>query len=140
MVALLHTADLVRRSLLTVLASQEMTVAEYNVLRILRGAGEHGLHLADIRERLIERLEDPDPLLNGLEERRLLLRHEPAEGETTFRIAAAGREHLKKLDDLVRRASENALAPISLRDQAALLDLLDQARDGIRGFLSRHEP
>ncbi len=138
--ALLHTSDLVRHSLLTVLASQEVMIAEYNVLRILRGAGERGLYLAQIRERLIERLDDPEPLLDGLEERRLLLRHEPAKGETVFRIAAAGRELLKKLDDLVRRASETALATLSLRDQAALLDLLDHAREGLRAFLSLHEP
>ena len=54
-IALLRTTDLVRRRMSAVLEAEDVTVQQYNVLRILRGAGPEGLPTLEIAERMIER-------------------------------------------------------------------------------------
>src|ERR1041385_7604667 len=57
-VALLRTADLLHRLLSAVLEPHDVTVQQYNVLRILRGAGDAGLptrseeHTSELQSRL----------------------------------------------------------------------------------------
>ena len=51
---LLRTADAVKRSLAQVIAPHGITPQQYNVLRILRGAGPDGLPTLTIGERMIE--------------------------------------------------------------------------------------
>src|SRR4030088_1682382 len=53
-VALMRTADLLRRMVGGVGEPRDITPQQYNVLRILRGAGECGLPTLDIAERMIE--------------------------------------------------------------------------------------
>ena len=50
---LLRTADAVKRSLAQVIAPHGITPQQYNVLRILRGAGPDGLPTLTIGERMI---------------------------------------------------------------------------------------
>ncbi|MFB9990465.1 MarR family winged helix-turn-helix transcriptional regulator [Deinococcus oregonensis] len=51
-----------------------LTATQYNVLRILRGAGEAGLGRNDIRERLVGRMPDVTRLLDKMEEAGLVQR------------------------------------------------------------------
>jgi hypothetical protein len=53
-VALLRTAEVVRRSLTVAIAPVGLTLQQYNVLRILRGAGPAGLPTLDVADRMIE--------------------------------------------------------------------------------------
>ena len=52
-VALLRTADRLRRTLTAVVERRGITLQQYNVLRILRGAGEEGLPTLEIAERMV---------------------------------------------------------------------------------------
>ena len=54
MVALVRTADLLRRALTHLVEPQGITLQQYNVLRILRGAGAEGLPTLEIAGRMIE--------------------------------------------------------------------------------------
>lgn len=53
-VGILRTAEIVRRFYARVLAPFEITAAQYNVLRILRGGGSEGMPTLDVAARLIE--------------------------------------------------------------------------------------
>src|SRR5882672_9689213 len=53
-VELWRTADLARRLVDDIIETAGITGQQYNVLRILRGAGERGLPTLDIAERMIE--------------------------------------------------------------------------------------
>src|SRR5688572_31645396 len=53
-VALILTADLVRRAVTAVVEPAGITLQQYNVLRILRGAGKQGLPTLDIAGRKVE--------------------------------------------------------------------------------------
>src|ERR1700694_935671 len=73
-VALARTADLMRRSLTRVIEPHGITLQQYNVLRILRGAGEEGLPTLVIGERMIEQTPGVTRLLDRLEAKGLVAR------------------------------------------------------------------
>src|SRR3954469_19439406 len=73
-VALMRTADLLRRHVAVVLAPFDITEQQYNVLRILRGAGEKGLPTLDIAERMIEETPGITRLIDRLESKKLVAR------------------------------------------------------------------
>ena len=54
MVAVLRTGALARRAFAQIVEPHGISPAQYNVLRILRGAGEEGLPTLTVRRRLIE--------------------------------------------------------------------------------------
>src|ERR1051325_2154201 len=71
-VALLHTADLVRRSVTAVVEPHGVTLQQYNVLRILRGATQAGLPPREIAERMVEEAPGITRLVDGLESKKLV--------------------------------------------------------------------
>ncbi len=106
-----------------------LSVAQYNVLRILRGAGERGRACGEVAERLITRGPDVTRLLDGLEKRGLVLRSRDAGDRrvVTARITPAGLELLSTLDEPLRELHLRQLGHLGPEKLAALLDLLDQA-------------
>src|SRR5256885_14010937 len=53
-VSILRTAAVVQRHIAQVVEASGVTIQQYNVLRILRGAGDAGLPTLAIRDRMIE--------------------------------------------------------------------------------------
>ncbi len=72
-VTLLGTADRVRTALSAVVEPREVTLQQYNVLRILRGAGAQGLPTLEIAQRMIETSPGITRLVGGRAEGPLLL-------------------------------------------------------------------
>ncbi len=137
-VALVRTADLVRRSLASVVEMHGITTQQYNVLRILRGAGEKGLPTLEIAVRMIEQTPGITRLIDRLEAKRLVLRERcPTDRRQVFcRITNEGLGLLTSLDEPVRIAEQAALAPLSKRELAQLIALLDTARNGLHAALA----
>ena len=73
-VALLRTADLVRRAVSQAVETHDITLQQYNVLRILRGAGDKGLPTLEIADRMIEHAPGVTRLLDRLEAKGLVRR------------------------------------------------------------------
>lgn len=73
-VNLLRTATALSWKTSELLKDFDLTVVQYNVLRILRGAGEEGLICSEISERLITKDSDITRLLERLEKRALIER------------------------------------------------------------------
>src|SRR5512139_957362 len=72
--SMLRTADKIIVPLNEVLRRANLSSSQYNVLRILRGAGEEGLACGEISERMIRRDPDLTRLLDRLEGRGLVSR------------------------------------------------------------------
>lgn len=137
-VALLRTADLVRRSISVVVEPLGITLQQYNVLRILRGAGEGGLPTLEIAERMVEQTPGITRLIDRLEAKRLVLRQRcPTDRRQVFcRITGEGLVLLDRLDGPVHESEKDALTTLSPRQLTQLLSLLDRARNGLRAALS----
>jgi len=136
-VALMRTADLLRRSVAQVLGPHDLTEQQYNVLRILRGAGERGLPTLDIAERMIEETPGITRLIDRLEAKKLVTRERcnVDRRRVYCRITRAGIELVNALDQPMREAADAALAGLKKRELAELLGLLDRARESINTSL-----
>jgi DNA-binding MarR family transcriptional regulator len=132
-VALLRTADLIRRNVAAVLDPYGITAQQYNVLRILRGARETGLPTLDIVERLIEETPGITRLIDRLEEKQLVARKRSLTDrrQVFCHITKRGLELLARLDAPLNASEEKALRHLAKRELDTLVDLLDRARDGL---------
>jgi DNA-binding MarR family transcriptional regulator len=109
----------------------ELTPTQYNVLRILRGAGQAGASCSEISERLITKDSDITRLLDRLEARSLILREREAKDRRriTARITDEGLRTLAELDKPISQCHRRQLGHMSEKQLAALSKLLDTARD-----------
>ena len=132
-VGLLRTADLVRRNVAAVLDPYDITAQQYNVLRILRGAGEKGLPTLDIVDRLIEETPGITRLIDRLESKGFVARERclTDRRQVFCKITKDGLKLLGKLDKPLNDAEAHPLKMLNKRELDALIDLLDRAREGL---------
>jgi DNA-binding MarR family transcriptional regulator len=129
-VALLRTADLVRRVVGRTLEPYDITVQQYNVLRILRGAGEKGLPTLEIGERMIEQAPGVTRLLDRLEVKALVRRERCAQDrrQVLCWLTPTGLDLVERLDEPVDSADAQAVAMLTPEEQDRLLRMLDAIR------------
>lgn len=128
-IALLRTADVVRRRLSKVVEREGTTLQQYNVLRILRGATT-GLSALEIGDRLIEETPGVSRLIDRLVAKKLVRRGRSADDRRRLEcsITALGLELLSRLEDDVNRADAAPMDVLSRNDVRALIALLDRVR------------
>jgi DNA-binding MarR family transcriptional regulator len=129
-IALLRTASVVGRSLSRVVEPWNLSLAQYNALRIIRGAGSGGIATLAVRERMIEEGTTITRILDKLEQSGYIRRERalPDRRQVMCEVTTDGRRLLDKIDPLVDAADEEAMASLSARDVAQLIDLLDTVR------------
>jgi DNA-binding MarR family transcriptional regulator len=129
-VALLRTTDVVRRRLARIVEPVGITLQQYNVLRILRGAGGEPMSALDVAERLIEETPGVSRLLDRLVAKGLIQRDRCSRDRRRLEcsITRKGLEVLARLDDPVTRADSHALHVLTAREIATLSDLLARIR------------
>jgi MarR family transcriptional regulator, organic hydroperoxide resistance regulator len=109
-VTLMRTADVVRRMVGSAIERHGITVQQYNVLRILRGAGWEGLPTLEIAQRMIEQTPGITRLIDRLQSKKLVERERGSNDRRCVycRITPAGMALLSGLDDPVRAATDAA--------------------------------
>lgn len=129
-IALLRTASIVHRALARVVEPAGLSLAQYNALRIIRGAGTGGIATLSIRERMIEEGTTITRLLDKLEDAGLIRRERtfPDRRQVLCFVTDAGRTLLDTLDPLVNAADEAAVSPLSDTQIERFIDLLDAVR------------
>lgn len=129
-IALLRTASVVGRALSRVLEPWGLSLAQYNALRIIRGAGSSGIATLAIRERMIEEGTTITRILDKLEQSGYIRRERalPDRRQVMCEATADGRRLLDKIDPVVDAADEEAVASLGARDVAQLIELLDTIR------------
>lgn len=129
-VTLLGTADRVRTALSRVTEAHDVTLQQYNVLRILRGAGPEGLPTLDISSRMIEHSPGITRLLDRLEARSLVRRARCPEDRRQVLCHATekARRLLAALDGPMAEAGRRSLAPLDASRTAEFIRLLDAVR------------
>jgi DNA-binding MarR family transcriptional regulator len=127
---LLRTSDVLRRSLAEVAQPRGITLQQYNVLRILRGAGPDGLPTLEIGARMIEEAPGITRLLDRLERKALVDRHRcPKDARRVLcRITSVGLKLLQELERPMRRAVDKFFSPLRAGQARGLIRLLDAVR------------
>jgi DNA-binding MarR family transcriptional regulator len=128
---LLRTADLLFRRQEYLLKTVDLSPAQYNVLRILRGAEPRGLACREIGERMLTRDPDITRLLDRLEKRKLVVRTRDLEDRRVIftRVSAKGLETLKQLDQPVAQTCKANLGHMGDKRLRQLCRLLEAARE-----------
>jgi MarR family 2-MHQ and catechol resistance regulon transcriptional repressor len=127
----MRTAAMLEHKLAEALKPHGVTPTQYNVLRILRGAGSDGLCRNEIRDRMIKAVPDATRLLDRLEQAGLAKRYRGDSDRrfVTARITERGLELLDRLDDPLNEMFEARLGHLSRSDLRALSELLGRARE-----------
>lgn len=103
---------------------------QYNVLRILRGAGAAGLCRNEIRDRLLTRMPDVTRLLDRMEAAGLVIRVRSTEDRrlVATRLTKRGRDLVDRLDEPVAAEHQRRLGHLTPAELRALIKLLTLAR------------
>jgi DNA-binding MarR family transcriptional regulator len=130
-VSLMRTADALARSAEALLKPFNLSGTQYNILRILRGAGENGLACREVGCRLISRDPDLTRLLDRMESRGLISRAREAQDRRVVktRITAEGLRLLAELDKPMRDLHRRQLRHFSQKQLRQFSNLLDRAHE-----------
>jgi DNA-binding MarR family transcriptional regulator len=133
LVSLLRTTDVLQERFGQILRPFNISMTQYNVLRILRGAEPTGRTCGEIGERMIAREPDVTRLLERMEKAGLVRRTRDSQDRRVVvtRITASG---LKLLDEMEPRLREldGLLKPMGERKIETMLKLLDEVRKRVR--------
>ena len=128
-----RTAAILTHAFADAIKPYGITPTQYNVLRILRGAGEDGLCRNDVRDRLIAQVPDVTRLLDRLEETGLVMRARDTTDRrlVTTRITTAGLRLLEQLDLPTVETHRKFLGHMTRAQLRMLIELLSLARERI---------
>jgi DNA-binding MarR family transcriptional regulator len=135
-VGLLRTVDVVRRFLAQVVEPQGITLQQFNVLRILRGAERSGAHdglpTLELAERMVERAPGITRLLDRLEAKRLVKRERCPQDrrQVLCRIAPEGLRLLDRLERPMAQADADCLGMLDRAQLRTLMTLLETIQAG----------
>jgi DNA-binding MarR family transcriptional regulator len=132
LLSILRTATVLEHGSNEVLRPFGITMTQYNVLRILRGAGAGGLCGREIAERLISRVPDVSRLLDRMEDMGLLGKKRDAADRrhVTARITAKGRKVLGQATPGLTEFGRGRVERLSARTIVGLVEALAAIREG----------
>lgn len=130
---LLRTTDELTRVSSTLLKPHDLTGTQYNVLRILRGAGDAGLPCSEIGNRLITHDPDVTRLVDRLEKRGLVARSRDSDDRrvVTVRVTSAGLALIDScdMDNRTIAAFAERFARLTADETRSLITALELLRD-----------
>lgn len=129
-VNLLRTSDACQHQLTVLLKGYSLSPTQYNVLRILRGAGKKGLPCGEIGARMITRDPDITRLLDRMEARSMVTRERQKADRRVIvaRITSDGLKLVGRLDKPIGRLHVRVLGHLGDRKLEKLIELLKEAR------------
>lgn len=125
-----RTAALLDLRLAELLRPFGLTPTQYNVLRILRGAGADGLPRCDVQGRLVAPVADTTRLLDRLETMGFVTRTRSTEDRrvVTSKITPRGLAVLDKVAAPLKELEQNEVGQISDARLRTLIGILDEVR------------
>jgi DNA-binding MarR family transcriptional regulator len=129
-VSILRTANYLDRFCSPVFDQHGITSQQFNVLRILRGAGLGGLPTLEVAEKMIEQAPGITRLLDRLERKKLVRRERPSDNrrQVLCYITKPGLDLLQELDTPFRSKVNQALHRLDESEIEELIRLLELAR------------
>ncbi len=128
MVNLIYTHNWMVDQLRSKIKPYGITMQQYNVLRVLRGAGEP-ISTSVIRERLLDKMADTSRMVHRLAQKELVVRQECEHDKRLVDVSLSekGFELLRDLD-VLNTEMDRICAALSEREADQLSQLLDKLR------------
>jgi DNA-binding MarR family transcriptional regulator len=136
-VNLMRTVRLVEDSWMAFIRRTEgISVSQYNVLRILRGARPNKLKVSEVADRMITRDPDITRLMDRMVKQGIVLRERDSEDRRVVfvSITESGLQLLERLAAATEQHAIASLAGLSPGELRELDKLLDQIRDSAHPF------
>ena len=129
-ITIFRTADVLRHTVERSLSAFGVSNEQYNVLRILRGAGESGLPTLEISSRMLSRSPNITRLLDKLIAKKLVRRSRPKEDRRVVIVSVTpqGLQLLAHLDGVVDNVFNN-FPSTTKAEIETLVDVLDRIRE-----------
>jgi DNA-binding MarR family transcriptional regulator len=129
-ITIFRTADVLRHAVERSLSVFGLSNEQYNVLRILRGAGESGLPTLEISSRMLSRSPNITRLIDRLITKKLARRSPSKEDRRVVivSITPPGLELLAHLDGVMDKVFDN-FPPTTKAEMETLLNVLDRIRE-----------
>ena len=130
LLSILRTASVLEHGVTEVLRPHGITHTQYNVLRILKGAGARGLCGREIGERLISRVPDVSRLLDRMEEMELVskARDSGDKRHVSARLTPKGRRVLAQATPDLEAFGRGRAARMPKRVLEAIVKALEAVR------------
>ena len=129
-ISIARTAAVLGHALEEILKPYGITATQYNVLRILRGAGSDGLCRNEVRDRMVTKVPDVTRLLDRLEVMHLVTRARGVEDRRhmTTRITKEGQRLLDRVEQPVMDSHEHMIGHVPEQELRTLLTVLTKVR------------
>jgi DNA-binding MarR family transcriptional regulator len=127
-----RTFEVVQQRVSETLKPHQLTPTQYNVLRILRGAGSDGVTCSQVSERMVNHDPDITRLLDRLEARKLVQRERSRDDRRVVitRITKSGLELVNSLDEPIKTLAREQFRGIAKEKIQQLIDILETVRSG----------
>jgi DNA-binding MarR family transcriptional regulator len=127
---IVRTESQMTDSMELLLKPRGISLVQYNVMRILRGAEPDGLCRNELRDRMLNRMPDVTRLLDRMEEAGLVVRSREEEDRRQVRteLTPRARKLVDELDALVAAEHQRRLGHLTDEQLTALIELLTLAR------------
>ena len=114
-----------------ILATEDITSQQFNILRILRGSYPQPLSTLQIRERMLDKMSDSSRIVDRLIIKGLVKKGSCKEDRrlVDVMISEKGKKILERLDAR-QDDMDNIIGNLSKKEAALLSDLLDKIRNG----------
>ena len=137
LINLMRTSRAVEESWLQYLKRTEgLSLSQYNILRILRGARPEAVRITEIGERMIYRDPDVTRLVDRLGRQGLTRRKPDPDDRRAIQVEITpdGLALLARLDEQVDRYTKAVMAGLTAQELRSLDGLLNEVRAGIEPF------
>jgi DNA-binding MarR family transcriptional regulator len=126
-----RTAALIEHAGAEALKPFDLTITQYNVLRILRGAGSDGLCRNEVGERLVTKVPDVTRLLDRMEAATLIVRERGGQDRrfVATRLTDKGLKLLEKIDRELPAIHGRQLGHVSQKRLRELISILEEVRN-----------
>jgi uncharacterized lipoprotein YddW (UPF0748 family) len=129
MINIIYTYNWVTERLRLMLETEDLTMQQYNILRILRGSAPTPLSTLQIRERMLDKMSDTSRIVDRLLLKGLVSKKASKSDKrlVEVQISERGKKLLARLD-LKNNQMDSIIGPISEKDLKALNKILDKMR------------
>jgi DNA-binding MarR family transcriptional regulator len=127
---ILFTSNWLESDSARILKPFDISSQQYNVLRILKGQGDHAITVNDIMSRMIDKMSNASRLVEKLRKKELIERVtcEHDRRQVDIRITKMGLDLLKKADEEMNKFSD-INSKITEEEAKKLNDILEQIRE-----------
>jgi DNA-binding MarR family transcriptional regulator len=126
-----RTYEFLQQRVAELLKEHELTITQYNMLRILRGAGPDGVTCSQATERMLSPDPDITRLLDRMESRRLIRRERSKEDRRVVitSITESGLELTNRIDAPLHYLYKQFLGRVNQQRLKEIIDTLEALRE-----------